>query len=73
MTQVGMAQKKTSFATQFAELEAITTWFERDNVDLEEGIAKFERGMQLAKELRERLRTAEVKIEEIRKKFGGAE
>lgn len=64
-----MAQKKTSFATQFAELEAITTWFERDNVDLEEGITKFERGMQLAKELRERLRGAEVKIEEIRKKF----
>lgn len=64
-----MAKSKTSFATQFAELEAITTWFERDNVDLEEGISKFERGMQLAKELRERLRGAEVKIEEIRKKF----
>lgn len=64
-----MPQKKTSFATQFAELEAITTWFERDNVDLEEGITKFERGMQLAKELRERLKSAEVKIEEIRKKF----
>lgn len=68
-----MAKSKTSFATQFVELEAITTWFERDNVDLEEGIAKFERGMQLAGELRERLRTAEVKIEEIRKKFSGSE
>jgi exodeoxyribonuclease VII small subunit len=64
-----MAKSKLSFAKQFAELEEITRWFERDDVDLEEGIAKFERGMQLAKELKERLRTAEVKIEEVRKKF----
>ena len=66
-------QKKLSFAKQFAELEAITAWFERDGVDLEEGIVKFERGMQLASDLRERLKSAEVKIEEIRKKFGASE
>jgi len=65
---------KQSFARAFQELEEITKWFERDDVDLEEGITKFERGMILASELRERLKSAEVKIEQIRKRFdAGAE
>ncbi|MFH1430268.1 MAG: exodeoxyribonuclease VII small subunit [Candidatus Uhrbacteria bacterium] len=62
-------QIKQSFAKQFAELEAITAWFEREDVDLEEGIERFERGMVLAKELKVRLCDAEVKIEQIRKQF----
>lgn len=70
-----MTQKKSvSFAKAFDELEAITRWFERgETQDLEEGIAKFERGMALAAELRERLAKAEVKIEEVKKKFGTRE
>lgn len=65
------AKPKATFAKAFQELEAITQWFERDDVDLEEGIAKFERGMHLASDLRERLQSAEVKIEQIRKRFDG--
>lgn len=66
-----MASKsKQSFAKAFEELEAITQWFERDHIDLEEGITKFERGMVLTKELRARLQSAEVKIAEIKEKFG---
>ena len=65
---------KPSFARAFQELGESTKWFERDDVDLEEGITKFERGMMLANELRERLKSAEVKIEQIRKRFdAGAE
>lgn len=64
------AKAKQSFAAAFAELEAITQWFEREDVDLEEGIVKFERGMRLAKELRERLSDAEAKIERIQNEFG---
>ncbi len=60
---------KLPFSKAFAELEAITQWFERDDVDLEEGLQKFERGMVLAEDLRMRLADAEVKIEAIRKKF----
>lgn len=63
------AQKKSSFAKLFVELEAITAWFESDSIDLEEGLEKFERGMVIAKELRERLQSVEVRIEEVRKKF----
>lgn len=58
-------QKHISFAKQFAELEAITRWFEGDAIDLEEGIEKFERGMLLAKELQKRLRDAEIKIQKL--------
>lgn len=61
---------KVSFAKLYAELEQITRYFEREDVDLEEGLAKFERGMAIANELRERLASAEVKIEEVRKRFG---
>lgn len=68
-----MTKPKQSFAKAFQELEEITRWFERDDVDLEEGIAKFERGMILASELRERLKSAEVKIEQIRKRFDAPE
>ena len=65
-----MPTKKVVFAKAFEELESITRWFERDDVDLEEGIEKFERGMVLASDLRQRLQSAEVKIEAIRAKFG---
>lgn len=59
------SSKKSSFAKQFAELEEITKWFERDDVDLERGLEKFERGMALAKELQQQLRDAEVKIQKL--------
>ncbi|MDP3770723.1 MAG: exodeoxyribonuclease VII small subunit [bacterium] len=66
-----MAPKaKQPFTKSFQELEDIAAWFERNDVDLEEGLKKFERGMQLASDLRERLNAAEVKIEQIRKRFG---
>lgn len=58
-------KKEQSFADAFAELEAITQWFERDDVDIEEGLLKFERGMVLAKSLRKRLEDAEVRMKKI--------
>jgi len=64
-----VTKAKQSFAKSFQELEDIAAWFEGNDVDLEEGLKKFERGMQLASDLRERLKSAEVKIEQIRKKF----
>ena len=68
-----MAPKaKPAFAKSFQELEEIAAWFERNDVDLEEGLKKFERGMQLASDLRERLKSAEVKIEQIRQRFHDA-
>ncbi|MBU2566744.1 exodeoxyribonuclease VII small subunit [Patescibacteria group bacterium] len=52
----------------FTELESITEWFESGNMDLDEGLKKYERAMELSEKLRERLEQAENKITEIQKK-----
>ncbi|MEI7740884.1 MAG: exodeoxyribonuclease VII small subunit [bacterium] len=62
--------KKQPFAKSFEELEAIAAYFESENVDVEEGIKKFEEGMALAKACKERLTEIENKVVEIKKKFG---
>lgn len=61
--------KKQSFAEAFAELEAITEWFEKGDVDLDEGLKKFERGLVLAKMCKEKLGEVENKVIELKKKF----
>ena len=64
-----VAKKEINFAKSFEELEAITEWFERDGADLDEGLKKFERGLELAKLCKEKLSEVENKVETIKKKF----
>lgn len=66
-------EKKFNFGKAFGELEDITAWFEREGVDLDEGLKKFERGLELAKKLKSRLAEVEHKVVEIKKKCGEAE
>jgi len=61
--------KQLNFAKAFEELESITEWFERGEADLEEGLKKFERGLELAKMCKEKLAEVENKVVEIKKKF----
>lgn len=61
--------KKFAFGEALKELEGIVAWFEREDVDLEEGIEKFERGVELAKKCKARLKEAENKVIEIKAKF----
>lgn len=61
---------KFDFGEAYGELEQIVAWFEREDVDLEEGLKKFERGLELAKKCKERLKEVENKVVEIRAKFG---
>ncbi len=63
------SKKEINFAKAFEELEAITEWFERDGADLDEGLKKFERGLELAKQCKEKLSEVENKVETIKKKF----
>lgn len=68
--------KKTDnvdFGKSFEELEAIIEWFEGEEVDLDEGIKKFERGLELAKACKGRLKEVENKVTEIKAKFGELE
>jgi exodeoxyribonuclease VII small subunit len=65
-----MVKATLNFSKAFEELESITQWFEAGEVDLEEGLKKFERGLELAKQCREKLAEVENKVKEIKKKFG---
>lgn len=64
-------KKKSSldFGKGFAELEEIAAWFEKGEPDLEKGMAHFERAVELAKMLKERLKEAENKVKEIKLKY----
>lgn len=61
--------EKTNFAEAFKELEGIVQWFESSEVDLEEGLKKFERGLELSKKCRARLAEVENKVAQIKEKF----
>lgn len=62
-------KKQPSFADAFAELEALTQWFETQDVDLDEGIKKFERGLELAAVCKKKLSEVENKVERLKMKF----
>ncbi|MBI5793481.1 exodeoxyribonuclease VII small subunit [Candidatus Uhrbacteria bacterium] len=59
-----------NFAKAFEELEKITQWFDsQDQLDLDLGLKQFERGLELASELKKKLSEVENNVEEIKKKF----
>ncbi|MSU75195.1 MAG: exodeoxyribonuclease VII small subunit [Candidatus Magasanikbacteria bacterium] len=58
--------KKFNFAKSYAELEKISAWFERENIDLEEGIEKLEEGTKLVGEIKKYLNTVENKIKSLK-------
>lgn len=66
-------KKKEDFAASFAELEKISEWFETEEIDLDEGLKKFERGLELATVCKKKLSEVENKVEEIKKKFSDLE
>lgn len=62
-------KKQPSFAEAFAELEKLTEWFETEEVDLDEGLKKFERGLELAQVCKKKLAEVENKVTTLKKKF----
>jgi exodeoxyribonuclease VII small subunit len=63
-------KKFTNFAEGFQELEEITKWFDsQEQLDLDAGLKKFERGLELASALKKKLTEVENKVEEIKDKF----
>jgi exodeoxyribonuclease VII small subunit len=69
-----MAKKeavKPSFEESMARLEHIVTTLEQGNASLEESIALYEEGAQLAKDLNDTLAKAEVRIQQITKNANG--
>jgi len=67
-----MSAKPKSLAQEFAELEQLTAEFERGDIDLEAGIPKFKRGLELARKLKLRIKKLENEIEEIRADYSSS-
>ncbi len=65
--------KPFQFEAALKELESITDWFESSDVSLDEGLAKFERGMELTAQLKDHLATVENRVEKIKARFKVAE
>ena len=64
-----MTKKQPTFAEAFAELEKLTEWFETQEVDLDDGLAKFERGLELASICKKKLAEVENKVTTLKKQF----
>lgn len=63
------ATDKESFEQQFKELEKLVADLESGEVQLDEGLEKFKRGLVLAQALKAKLTEVENKVEIIKKKF----
>lgn len=61
-----MPTKKTDYKTLSAELDAVLDKLQSADLDVEEAVAAYERGMQLAKELDVYLQQAENKVTKIK-------
>jgi len=64
--------KPFEFDKALKELEDITQLFELSDTDLDAGLVKFERGMELATQLKAHLAGVENRIEKIKQKFSAA-
>lgn len=60
---------KINFAKSYDELQKLVEWFEKGEVDLEEGVEKFEEGIKLVGELKKYLGNIEAKVKQIKVKF----
>ncbi len=60
-----MPKREVSFEQLFEELEATVERLEAGNLSLDESLALYERGMELARLCGERLDRAEVRIKEL--------
>lgn len=58
-------EQKFNFKQSYANLQGIMTWFEQEDIDLEEGVKKYEEGSKLVKDLKQYLETVENKITEL--------
>jgi len=62
--------KEKKFAELFQELESITQKFEeRSSADLDASVKEFERGLEIAQELKTRLQDIELKVKKIQAKY----
>ena len=60
-----MSKETKTFEENLAELEAVVTKLEQGDVDLEEALTEFQKGMQLSKSLQKTLKEAEETLVKV--------
>lgn len=64
-----MSKPSPDLKSELAALDEIFAWFENDDFDIDQAIAKFEEGSALAERVKEKLATLENKITVLKEKF----
>ena len=64
-----MSKTPFNFTKSYEELERIVAEFETGNIDLERDLPKFEKGLKIAKECKDRLKELENQVKKIEKTF----
>jgi len=62
-------EDKFNFTKAYEEVEEINEWFQNEETDLDEALKKYERGMELVQRCKDRLKKAENRFEEIKKRY----
>jgi exodeoxyribonuclease VII small subunit len=62
---------KPTYQELEAELRQILEWFEGESFDVDEAVKKYERGLELIRELEAYLGKAENTVRELKAKFDG--
>lgn len=69
-----MSQKNDpTLAEQIARLDELAEWFEQDDFDIEEAIAKFEEASEVADSVQTKLTDMENKITVLKQRFDTTE
>ena len=61
------SKQNESLKNIFEELEKLSDWFGRDDIDIDEALEKYKRGMELVKAARTHLKTAENEFKKVEK------
>jgi len=65
-----MSKTKPTYQELKAELDAIMVELQRDDLDVDEALESYKRGLELVKQLQNYLKTAENNLTELRPKPG---
>lgn len=64
-----MADKLKNYKQLSSELAELLAWFESEQVDLDEAVAKYEQAVKLIEQMQHYLKTAENKVKKISAKL----
>ncbi len=63
------SKKDTSYKALRHQLDELLAWFDSDDIDVDEAIAKYEKAIAIAAELEQHLSVAENKLKELKAKL----